>query len=107
MGTFVASGRVSSITTSGRYHRSLTRLLQVPPSVVWVYLNELAHNDMLEFGHVLPKPGDEQSWFEDLPSELARSHGRAGPQRRRMNRHHSPRLMIASQAHGQGSAAGG
>ena len=26
---------------------------------------------------------------------LARSHGRAGPQRRRMNRHHSPRLMIA------------
>jgi hypothetical protein len=41
-----------------------------PPSVVWVYLNELAHNDMLEFGHVLPKPGDEQSWFEDLPSDL-------------------------------------
>ena len=41
-----------------------------PPSVVWVYLNELAHNDMLEFGHVLAKPGDEQSWFEDLPSDL-------------------------------------
>jgi hypothetical protein len=38
--------------------------------VVWVYLNELAHNDMLEFGHVLPKPGDDQSWFEDLPSDL-------------------------------------
>ena len=28
------------------------------------------HNDMLEFGHVLAKPGDEQSWFEDLPSDL-------------------------------------
>ena len=70
MGTFVASGRVSAITTSGRYDRSLTRLLQVPPSVVWVYLNELAHNDMPEFGHVLAKPGDEQSWFEDLPSDL-------------------------------------
>ena len=38
--------------------------------MVWVYLNELAHNDMLEFGHVLAKPGDEQSWFEDLPSDL-------------------------------------
>lgn len=69
MGTFVASGRLSAITTSGRYDRSLTRLLQVLHRF-WVYLNELAHKDMLEFGHVLAKPGDEQGWFEDLPSDL-------------------------------------
>ena len=48
----------------------LTRVLQIPPSGVWVYLNELSHSDMVEFGHPLPKPGDEQSWFEDLPSDL-------------------------------------
>jgi phenylpyruvate tautomerase PptA (4-oxalocrotonate tautomerase family) len=48
----------------------LTRVLQVPLRVGWVYLNELPHSDMVEFGHVLPKPGDEQSWFEGLPSEL-------------------------------------
>ena len=75
--------------------------------MVWVYLNELAHNDMPEFGHVLAKPGDEQSWFEDLPSDLRDHMVALDQQRRRMNRHHSPRLMIASQAHGQGSAAGG
>jgi phenylpyruvate tautomerase PptA (4-oxalocrotonate tautomerase family) len=48
----------------------LTRVLQVPPSVVWVYLNDLAHTDMVEFGRVLPEPGNEQSWLEELPSEL-------------------------------------
>jgi phenylpyruvate tautomerase PptA (4-oxalocrotonate tautomerase family) len=48
----------------------VARVLQVPPSVVWVYLNELVHTDMVEFGHVLPEQGDEQSWLEDLPSDL-------------------------------------
>jgi len=37
---------------------------------VWVYLNELAPTDMIEFGHVLPKPGAEAAWLEALPSEL-------------------------------------
>jgi hypothetical protein len=25
---------------------------------------------MVEYGHVLPKPGEEQSWFESLPLSL-------------------------------------
>lgn len=29
--------------------------------MVWVYLNELAHNDMPEFGHVLAKPGENKA----------------------------------------------
>jgi hypothetical protein len=45
-------------------------VLKVSDSVVWVYLNELAHNDMVEFGRVLPEPGDEQAWMADPPSEL-------------------------------------
>jgi phenylpyruvate tautomerase PptA (4-oxalocrotonate tautomerase family) len=48
----------------------LMRVLHIPESVVWVYLNELSHNDMVEFGHVLPRPGDEQNWVDDLPAEL-------------------------------------
>jgi phenylpyruvate tautomerase PptA (4-oxalocrotonate tautomerase family) len=48
----------------------LRHVLKVSDSVVWVYLNELAHNDMVEFGRVLPEPGDEQAWMEDLPSGL-------------------------------------
>lgn len=36
---------------------------------VWVYLNELQPRQMIEFGHVLPEPGDEPAWTEGLPDE--------------------------------------
>ena len=34
---------------------------------VWVYLNELAPRQMIEFGHVLPEAGDEAAWTAALP----------------------------------------
>jgi phenylpyruvate tautomerase PptA (4-oxalocrotonate tautomerase family) len=48
----------------------LVRVLTVPESVVWVYLNDLNHTDMVEFGHVLPQPGSEQGWVDALPAGL-------------------------------------
>lgn len=48
----------------------LMGVLNVPESVVWVYLNDLAHSDMVEFGHVLPEPGSEQAWVDELPADL-------------------------------------
>src|ERR1700677_2430969 len=36
---------------------------------VWVYLNELAPRQMIEFGHVLPEPGDESVWTAALPEK--------------------------------------
>ncbi len=48
----------------------LMEVLKVPESVVWVYLNDLNHTDMVEFGHVLPEPGDEQRWLNELPADL-------------------------------------
>ena len=48
----------------------LTQVLKIPESVVWVYLNELAHTDMIEFGRVLPEPGEEQRWLDQLSPEL-------------------------------------
>jgi phenylpyruvate tautomerase PptA (4-oxalocrotonate tautomerase family) len=48
----------------------LTRVLTVPESAVWVYLNGLAHTDMVEFGRVLPEPGGEQDWIDELPADL-------------------------------------
>jgi phenylpyruvate tautomerase PptA (4-oxalocrotonate tautomerase family) len=48
----------------------LTRVLRVSQSVVWVYLNDLARTDMVEFGHVLPEPGGEQAWVDELPPDL-------------------------------------
>jgi hypothetical protein len=32
----------------------------------------LAPDDMMEYGRVLPPPGQEQAWFEALPPELQR-----------------------------------
>ena len=63
-------------TTSVRNHIMvgirdlLIEVLKIPESVVWVYLNELAHTDMIEFGRVLPEQGDEQRWLEHLPPGL-------------------------------------
>lgn len=37
---------------------------------IWVYINNLEPTDMVEFGHVLPRPGEEQQWFEGLPAPL-------------------------------------
>ena len=34
---------------------------------IWVYLNELQPRQMIEFGHVLPEPGDEPAWTDALP----------------------------------------
>ena len=48
----------------------LTQVLKIPESVVWVYLNELAHTDMIEFGRVLPEQGEEQRWLEQMSPEL-------------------------------------
>jgi phenylpyruvate tautomerase PptA (4-oxalocrotonate tautomerase family) len=41
-----------------------------PGHLVWVYLTELTHTDMLEFGEVLPEPGNEEEWMSRLPGEL-------------------------------------
>ena len=34
---------------------------------VWVYVNELSPRQMIEFGHLLPEPGDEPNWTSALP----------------------------------------
>ena len=49
----------------------LMRVLNVPESVVWVYLNDLAHTGIVEFGHVLPEPLGEQAWVEELVQRTA------------------------------------
>jgi phenylpyruvate tautomerase PptA (4-oxalocrotonate tautomerase family) len=48
----------------------LVDILQLDPSLTWVYLNPLANTDMVEFGHTLPLPGAEQQWIEQMPAGL-------------------------------------
>ena len=33
---------------------------------VWVYLTDLPARDMIEYGHVLPEPGQEDAWLAGL-----------------------------------------
>jgi len=46
---------------------------------VWVYVTELPPRQMIEFGHLLPEPGDEPAWTAALPAadrEFMQSIGR-------------------------------
>ena len=48
----------------------VSRITGYPIDDIWVYLCNLAPTDMVEYGRVLPKPGEEQQWFGSLPVSL-------------------------------------
>lgn len=50
--------------------KDLSVIAGIPETSVWVYLCNLVPTDMVEFGHVLPAPGEEHVWFEALPTDL-------------------------------------
>lgn len=50
--------------------KDLSAITGVPEDSIWVYLCNLVPTDMVEFGHVLPAPGQELAWFEALPQDL-------------------------------------
>jgi phenylpyruvate tautomerase PptA (4-oxalocrotonate tautomerase family) len=52
--------------------QDISRIAGIPSSSVWIYLCNLAPADMVEHGHVLPLPGQEQQWFASLPETLQR-----------------------------------
>ena len=39
---------------------------------VWVYLEDLLPDQMIEYGEILPKSGQEKKWFNSLSSRLRR-----------------------------------
>jgi phenylpyruvate tautomerase PptA (4-oxalocrotonate tautomerase family) len=50
----------------------ISRITQISHEHIWVYVCNLALTDMVEYGHVLPLPGKEKEWFENLPVSLQR-----------------------------------
>jgi phenylpyruvate tautomerase PptA (4-oxalocrotonate tautomerase family) len=48
-------------------HAALASSIEADANSVWVYLNDLPARDMIEYGHVLPEPGDESKWLAGLP----------------------------------------
>jgi phenylpyruvate tautomerase PptA (4-oxalocrotonate tautomerase family) len=50
--------------------QDISEIAGIPSSAVWIHLCNLTATDMLEHGHVLPMPGQEQQWFAALPETL-------------------------------------
>jgi phenylpyruvate tautomerase PptA (4-oxalocrotonate tautomerase family) len=47
---------------------ALSRAAEIPKTGVWVYVGELPARHLIEGGHVLPEPGDEEAWSAALPA---------------------------------------
>lgn len=47
----------------------LAQAASMQPHSIWIYIAELPSRAMIEFGHVLPEPGDEPAWTQALPEE--------------------------------------
>jgi phenylpyruvate tautomerase PptA (4-oxalocrotonate tautomerase family) len=66
---FIRAGRsildrtklVAELATTMARHSGLEKHL------VWIYVSEIPAHQMAEYGHILPEPGDEQSWLDGLP----------------------------------------
>ena len=53
-----------------RMMREVAQITAVKEDDIWVYLCNLAPTDMVEYGHVLPQPGEEAAWYDRLPKPL-------------------------------------
>jgi phenylpyruvate tautomerase PptA (4-oxalocrotonate tautomerase family) len=68
----IRSGRPEEVRTSiaEGIAAAVQDVAQIPRQFVWVYLNELARTDMIEFGSVLPVPGQEAAWIQAMTPEV-------------------------------------
>ncbi len=68
----IRAGRTESqrTTLQLRMAREVCEIAGALPDDIWVYLNELLPSNMVEFGQLLPQPGEEKQWFHSLPSAL-------------------------------------
>jgi phenylpyruvate tautomerase PptA (4-oxalocrotonate tautomerase family) len=70
-GDIRAGRKVEQRTTlMKRIMQDVSRITSVAESDIWVYLCNLEPTDMIEYGHVLPLPGQEEAWFDSLPETL-------------------------------------
>ena len=53
-----------------RICRELGEITGTPKENIWVYISDIPGPSVLEFGHLLPNPGEEESWFQKFPTDL-------------------------------------
>ena len=61
--------------------KDVAKIVGLSEGAIWIYLNNLEPTDMVEYGHVLPEPGEEQQWFNGLPESLKNYLVKLGPAR--------------------------
>jgi len=68
----IRAGRTETQRTTmmRRMMQEVGRITGVKDQDIWVYLCNLAPTDMIEYGHVLPRPGEEAAWYGSLPKPL-------------------------------------
>lgn len=47
-----------------------SEILNISHQAVWVYISDIPAQGVLEFGNVLPEPGQEAEWLASLPTTL-------------------------------------
>lgn len=53
-----------------RIMQETSEILAISDQHVWVYISDIPAIGVLEFGNVLPEPGEEEQWLASLPSDL-------------------------------------
>ncbi|HEX7814003.1 tautomerase family protein [Dyella sp.] len=68
----IRAGRTDAVrqTLMLNIMKDVSAITGVKEQDIWIYLCNLVPTDMVEFGRVLPVPGEEQAWFESLPAHL-------------------------------------
>ena len=45
-------------------------ITEVPRENIWVGISDIPGTSIVEYGHILPQPGEEDAWFAKLPHDL-------------------------------------
>ena len=53
-----------------RIMQSVSRASGAPEDAVWVYLCDIPAANVIEYGSIMPSPGEEDAWFSLLPAAM-------------------------------------